>query len=140
MSRAVLFSHSMILWLRNHILAGLTGNADIARVLRIRYAHQIEAGDVARWRAQHPLFEAVCASAVDEMCAEMAGHMVEHARSGSESAARYLLDRRAPAFRPAQRVEHAGQVTTLEGMLRERAMTPEEQEADARARGLIRDA
>jgi len=121
----VRFHHSMVNYIREYMLAGLTGNADIARILGDAYKKPITTDDVARWRRQHPRMDMVCVNSVDHMDAIAVGVVSQAIKDGSTSDAWRWLERRNPNFKPASKVDMSGRVEGLGDMLARRTTNAE---------------
>ena len=132
--RGVRFSYHYIDRVRRASLAAMTSNADIARILR-RVDTRITVSKVVEWREQYPQFDRVCNDALDEQLEELAGVLYQAGIDGSESAARYLLDRLHPSFMPKQKNETTFKGETLDDLLRRRTISEDE----LKARGVLVD-
>jgi hypothetical protein len=132
--KAPRFQHSMVDYLREHILAGLAGNGEIARVLADGYAKPIASEHVAAWRRQYARFDMVCTNALEQMHAECAGLLRQSVKDGDVATAKWWLERTNQRFKPASKLEHAGRVEGLGEMLSRRVS-----EDELRAQGVLID-
>lgn len=114
------FAFAMIEVLRPYVTIGVTGNADVARILSEHFDMNIEAADVARWRRQHKAFDTVIMNSMDNLLATSASVIADAIRAGSVAEAKWLLERRHPDFKPSAKLEHAGRVAGLDEMLKRR--------------------
>lgn len=120
MSEVVRFHHSMVDFVREHILAGLTGDDDIARILAEGYRKPVGREHVTLWKRQHPRFARVCENAVDNMNAIAVGVVAQAIKDGSTVDAWKWLERRNELFKPASKVDLTGRVEGLAEMLTRR--------------------
>lgn len=128
------FSHVMVLTIRDHALAGLTSNADVAAVLQREHHPGITSADVARWRAEHHRFNAAIVGAQAAMDARAIGVIGDAIDGGDVATAKWWLERRNANFKPASKVEFGGRIEHLDARLSRRLS-----ESDLRARGVIID-
>jgi hypothetical protein len=111
--------------------AGIDSNVQLASYFNV------DESTVRSWRNKDPAFNAAIETGCMEMVAECTHRMLTFSREGSETATRYLLDRRADGFKPKQQLDHVSNGNTLKALLAEHgAMSMQE----ARERGLIYDA
>lgn len=97
------------------VLSGLETNADIARALNVSVAA------VKAWRTKYKAFDDAIESTLSQLLVESV-EVVRHAiRGGDISTAKWMLERRSPAFRPQQKIEHSADTDTLDVLLKQRA-------------------
>ena len=113
-------------WVRQHAIAGLTSNDDIAHVLQQRFDDRITAADVALWRRQHHKFNAAVAAAMTDFQAECASVIAKAVREGDVAAAKWYLERTSERFKPSSKVDMNSNAGALDERLRKRQMTEEE--------------
>ncbi len=130
----VRFRHSMADYVQDYLLCGLTGNADIARILAEGYDMPIEAADVARWRRQHARFDAKCTNAQDALQAVSMGVVGRAIKDGDVTTARWYLERTNANFKPSSKVDMSNRIEGLGDML-SRRMTEDE----LRKQGVLSD-
>jgi hypothetical protein len=118
--KRVRFFHGMVDYLDSYVLAGLTGNSDIARILADAYEMSVGKEDVAQWRRQHARFDRLCLNAQDHMNAVALGVVATAIREGSVADAWRWLERRHPDFKPSSKVDMTGRVEGLGAMLARR--------------------
>lgn len=128
------YFHSMVQYMREHVLAGLTKNSDVARVLSAGYGQKIEAGDVARWRRQHPRLNDAIVCGLDNMSAAAAGVVASAIRDGDVATAKWFLERRNVLYKPTAKIEGGGRGGDLDDLLRQRMS-----EDDLYALGVLKD-
>ena len=115
---------------REYSRAGITSNRQIARLLGVNIA------TIAKWRAEYPAFDSSIDGGEDELAIECTSRMLELSRGGSETATRYLLDRRVESFKPKSGVDHTSNGETLSALLAQQA---EMSDKEALEKGLIID-
>jgi hypothetical protein len=128
------YFHSMVYYLREHVLSGLSSNSDVARVLSHAYGQNIEAGDVARWRRQHKRLNEVIVCGMDNMNAAAVGVVAGAIHDGDVATARWWLERRNTLFKPTAKIEGGGRGGDLDDLLKQRMS-----EDDLYALGVLRD-
>jgi transposase-like protein len=126
--RCRIFRHAFIHTARTLAMAGITSNAELAA----RFGVSTTA--VANWRKQFPEFEQAIQGGHVELVEEMTDVVVRSAREGDITSARYLLDRRAPAFKPSSKTELSGRVEGLADLIARRVS-----DEALRAQGVLYD-
>lgn len=127
--RCRLFRHAFIARARNLSAAGITSSGELAIYFGV------SPGTIGNWRKQFPRFDRAVMGGAIELVDEMTSRAVDIARSGDAAMVRYLLDRRADAFKPKSKLEHSSQLETLDESLRRRAVS----EAELYERGILYD-
>lgn len=110
--------------------AGINTNAALARHFYVSET------TIGRWRKQDPAFDAAILNGEDDLAAECTERMLEFSRQGSETATRYLLDRRAEAFKPKAALDHTSNGETLSALLAQHGAMSDKEAID---KGLIID-
>lgn len=114
----ILFRRKFIEVARTLSAADITTDRELA--VRFGVTHTT----IARWREAYPEFQAAISQGAMQLVEECTQLMLDHARGGSEAAARFLLERRAAAFQPKSQLDIQAHVTTLDETLRRRATAP----------------
>lgn len=118
----------MIAAARTLSLAGITSNAELGA----RFS--VSPGTISNWRKQFPAFdEAITGGAADHVEA-LTSVVVRSAMDGNTADAKWLLERRAPTFKPSSQVDIQGKVEGLADMLARRTS-----DADLRKAGVLID-
>ncbi len=107
--------------------AGYTTNEEIG----LYCCDGAAASTVTGWRNKYPHFDKLCRTALAHMGMELTGRMLQFSREGSESATKFLLERRVDAFKPKQEITHRGN-SALQTLLANRMS-----ESEALDRGLL---
>lgn len=111
-------------------MAGITSTVDIA-------AHfNVPESKIRRWREDNPAFNRAFTQGNIEMTLELLEVAKAQALAGDGAQVRYLLDRRAPAFRPVQKIEQTLDSSTLAAIMAKHKLRDED---EMRERGLILD-
>ena len=89
----------------------------------------ISRSEIAAWRQAHAPFDRVFRNGVMDITVELSGRALEISRDGDPSMTKWLLERRAPAFKPKSQIEHSIGQDTLSALLARRVSDEEAQEA-----------
>lgn len=122
------FRYSFVDIARTMSAAGFTTNADLGP----RFG--VSATTIGRWKQRFPDFAAAIEGGHAEMVDELTHRMLALSREGSESATRFLLERRVPTFQPSAKVAVTGKVEGLGEMLSRRMS-----EDELKAAGILTD-
>lgn len=115
---------------REYSRAGVTSERALGRLFNV------DGGTIRYWRANYPAFDAAIRSGEDDLAVECTSRMLDFSREGSETATRYLLDRRVEAFKPKTSLDHTSNGETLSALL---AQHGEMSDKEAIDKGLIID-
>lgn len=128
------YHHSMVDYIREFMLCGLTGNAAVADILSQEYDRPIGAEHVAAWRRMYRRFDIVCTHALTQFQAQCMGVIGQAVADGDVATAKWAMERTNPAFRPSAKVEHGGRIEGLGDMLARRVS-----EDELRKQGILTD-
>lgn len=113
---------------RDYARAGITSHASLSRLFNV------SENCVAQWRERYPAFDAAIRSGEDDLAVECTSRMLDFSREGSETATRYLLDRRVEAFKPKTALDHTTNGETLTALLAQHGAMSDKEAID---KGLI---
>jgi transposase-like protein len=115
---------------REYSRAGVTSERALARQFAV------DGGTIRYWRLQYPAFDAAIRSGEEDLAVECTSRMLDFSREGSETATRYLLDRRVEAFKPKAAMDHTSNGETLSALLAQHGAMSDKEAID---KGLIID-
>lgn len=115
---------------RDYSRAGITTDSALGRLLGVTQQC------IGKWRSQYPAFDAAILSGADDLAVECTSRMLDFSREGSETATRYLLDRRVDAFKPKTSLDHTSNGETLSALLAQHGAMSDKEAID---KGLIID-
>lgn len=113
------FRHAYVDVARTMSAAGFTSAVELAA------RFNVTATTIGRWKERFPSFREAIDGGHVEMVAELTHRMLELSREGSESATRFLLERRVDTFKPASKIDHSGKIEGMSEMLARRISTEE---------------
>lgn len=125
-----IYRKSFIRVARTLSAAGINTNAAFARHFGV------SDDTIANWRKLDLAFDSAILNGEDDLAAECTERMLKFSRDGSETATRYLLDRRAEAFKPKSAVDHTSNGETLSALLAQHGEMSDKEAVD---KGLIID-